>query len=72
MTCLFCAATLSEALSKEQVVRDIMPIIKDVSNTVVGSLIVIDRLQLSEDHVPNVRFNVAKSLARIAKNVPAP
>lgn len=53
MTCLFCLNTLSEAVGSEQTVRDILPIVKE----------------LAADNVPNVRFNVAKSLLRIGKVV---
>ena len=53
MTCLFCLNTLSEAVGNDQTVRDILPIIKE----------------LTGDNVPNVRFNVAKSLLRIGKVV---
>lgn len=30
MTCLFCLNTLSEAMTQEQILKEIMPIVKDV------------------------------------------
>nr|CAD2152927.1 unnamed protein product [Meloidogyne enterolobii] len=51
MTCLFCFNTLAEALGKEHVLHEMFPTIKTLCN----------------DSVPNVRFNVAKTLTRIGK-----
>ncbi|KHJ86934.1 HEAT repeat protein [Oesophagostomum dentatum] len=53
LTCLFCLNSLAEAVGPEQTAKEIIPVIKE----------------LSEDNVPNVRFNVAKSLLKIGKVV---
>ncbi|PIO77760.1 HEAT repeat protein [Teladorsagia circumcincta] len=55
MTCLFCLNSLADAVGPEQTAEEIMPVIKE----------------LSEDNVPNVRFNVAKGLLKIGKVVDA-
>jgi len=51
MTCLFCFNTLCEALGKQHILNDMFPTIKT----------------LCEDQVPNVRFNVAKTLSHMGK-----
>ncbi|VDM13210.1 unnamed protein product [Wuchereria bancrofti] len=53
MACLFCFNTLCEALGADYTVKEIFPVVQ----------------QLSDDHVPNVRFNVAKTLLRIGHTV---
>ncbi|VDM27774.1 unnamed protein product [Toxocara canis] len=51
MACLFCFNTLCEAIGPDNTLKEILPVVQ----------------QLSEDHVPNVRFNVAKTLLRIGR-----
>ncbi|VDN26743.1 unnamed protein product [Gongylonema pulchrum] len=51
MSCLFCFNTLCEAVGPENTVKELLPVVQ----------------QLSDDPVPNVRFNVAKTLLRIGR-----
>lgn len=51
MTCLFCYNTLAQAVGKDNVVNKIFPVLK----------------KMAEDTVPNVRFNVAKTLGVVGK-----
>lgn len=50
MTCLFCINVLAEACGTEITTRVLLPTV----------------LQLATDNVPNVRFNVAKTLQKIS------
>lgn len=51
MTCLFCFNVLCESLGEQSIIHEMFPTIR----------------KLSEDVVPNVRFNVAKTLTHIGK-----